>query len=172
MSEVRPFRALRFREAPGPRIAGPYDVISAEERAALGREPQNIVHLTLPSGAEGERDYDGAGRTLERWKEEGVLVRDPSPRIYTLEERVSDGRVRRGFLALVRLADYAERVVLPHERTLAGPKRDRLLLTRAVRANLEPIFFLYEDRDDNSYRTATVGRLLSSRMSTARNTWW
>ena len=50
-------------------------------------------------------------------------------------------------IAAVRLADYAERVILPHERTLAGPKEDRLRLTREVRANLEPLFFLYEDRE-------------------------
>ncbi|MFQ5513683.1 MAG: DUF1015 family protein [Myxococcota bacterium] len=147
MSDVRPFRALRFVGDPTSRIAGPYDVISPEEREALAREPESIVHLTLPPGPEGERDYTGAAATLERWKRAGVLARDPAHAIYVLKERVPDGRVRRGFLALVRLASYDERVVLPHERTMAGPKRDRLRLTRAVRANLEPLFFLYEDRD-------------------------
>jgi len=98
-------------------------------------------------GPSGARDYAAAAALLDAWRRDGVLVRDPAPSLYGLEERTSDGRVRRGFLALLRLADYAERVVLPHERTMAGPKQDRLLLTRAVRANLEPLFFLYEDRD-------------------------
>jgi uncharacterized protein (DUF1015 family) len=35
--------------------------------------------------------------------------------------------------------------ILPHERTHARAKADRLSLTRAVHANLSPIFSLYED---------------------------
>src|SRR5690606_40689000 len=54
-------------------------------------------------------------------------------------------RVREGFFAALRLEDYARRIVRPHERTLAGPKADRLKLLRATRANLSPIFLLYED---------------------------
>ena len=34
--------------------------------------------------------------------------------------------------------------MLPHERTHAGPKEGRLRLLRAARAQLEPIFLLYD----------------------------
>jgi uncharacterized protein (DUF1015 family) len=146
MSEIRPFAALRFARDAGPRIAPPYDVIDKGMRAALAAEPENVVHLTLPPGEEGERDYEAAARTLRAWIAGGVLVRDTGARIYALEERIAGGRRRRGLLAALRLYTYAERVVLPHERTMEGPKHDRLLLTRAVQANLEPLFFLYEDR--------------------------
>ena len=47
--------------------------------------------------------------------------------------------------ALVELAPFADRVVLPHERTLSGPKEDRLKLFRATRTNLSPGFMLYRD---------------------------
>ena len=164
MSDVRPFAALRFARALEPRLAGPYDVIAPEERERLAAEPENIVHLTLPPGAEGERDYAGAAATLERWIASGVLVRDPVPRLYALEERTTDGRTRCGFLSLLRLHDYADGVVLPHENTMPGPKRDRLLLTRSVRANLEPLFFLYEDRDaklDSVLEQARTGEALA-----------
>lgn len=147
MSEIRPFAALRFARDPEPRLAPPWDVIDEAERARLGGEPENIVHLTLPPGPQGDRDYARAGETLALWLERGVLVRDPEPRLYLMRERTSDGRERRGMLALLRLANYEERVVLPHERTLPGARLDRLLLTREVRANLEPLFFLYEDRE-------------------------
>jgi uncharacterized protein (DUF1015 family) len=147
MSEIRPFAALRFARDPERRLAPPWDVIGEEERARLAGEPENVVHLTLPPGPEGARDYAGAGETLRRWLREGVLAYDPRPRVYLLRERISDGRLRRGLFALLRIADYAEGTVLPHERTMAGARRDRMLLTRAVEANLEPLFFLYEDRD-------------------------
>jgi uncharacterized protein (DUF1015 family) len=147
MSEIRPFAALRFAHDPEPRLAPPFDVISEEERARLAREPESVIHLTLPPGTEGDRDYAAAGETLRGWLRDGVLLRDPLPRLYLLRERISDGRLRRGLFALLRIADYDERVVLPHERTMPAAKRDRMLLTREVEANLEPLFFLYEDRD-------------------------
>jgi uncharacterized protein (DUF1015 family) len=164
VSDFRPFRGLRFTADAGPRLAPPYDVIAPDERERLAGEPENIVHLTLPPGTTGERDYDSARDTLERWRTEGVLERDERERLYVLRESTTDGRVRRGFVGALRLADYEERVVLPHERTLPAAKRDRLLLTRAVRANLEPLFFLYEDRDaklDDALDAACAGACLA-----------
>jgi uncharacterized protein (DUF1015 family) len=90
-----------------------------------------------------------------------VLQRDAEERFYVLAERVSDGRVRRGILAQLRLAAFDERVVLRHEQTMARPIRDRLLLTRAVKANLEPLFFLYEDPE------AKLGSLLETNTAAA-----
>ncbi len=148
MSEVRPFRGFRFNEPLEPLLAGPYDVIAPEERDRLAEQPHSIVHLTLPPGESEARDYELAARTLKRWIRERVLSPDSKECLYVLEETTEDGRVRKGFIANVRLADYSERVILPHERTMRGPKQDRLLLTREVRANLEPLFFLYEDREN------------------------
>ena len=54
-------------------------------------------------------------------------------------------RRRRGFLALVKRVPFSAGVVLPHEKTLSGPKEDRLKLFRATRANLSPGFMLYRD---------------------------
>ena len=54
-------------------------------------------------------------------------------------------RTREGFAASVPAVPYADGVVLPHERTHAGPKEGRLRLLRATRTQLEPIFLLYDD---------------------------
>jgi uncharacterized protein (DUF1015 family) len=55
---------------------------------------------------------------------------------------------RRGFIGLGRLEDYDRRVVFPHERTLSGPKADRMELLRHTRAHFEQIFMLYEDPEN------------------------
>ena len=55
-----------------------------------------------------------------------------------------DGRTRRDLIASLRLQPYSDQVILPHERTHAGPKEDRLALLRATKASLEPLWFLYE----------------------------
>jgi uncharacterized protein (DUF1015 family) len=144
---VRPFRALRYDEVvAGPLdslVAPPYDVIGAEEREQLrGRNAYNVVHLTLPDSE------DAAAASLAGWRESGVLVRDPEPACWWLEQEYvgPDGvpRVREGFVAALRAEPYEDRVVLPHERTHAGPKEGRLRLLRATRTQLEPLFFLWD----------------------------
>jgi uncharacterized protein (DUF1015 family) len=75
-------------------------------------------------------------------------VRDPEPACWWLAQEYvgPDGVARRreGFVAALRLEPYANRVVLPHERTHAGPKEGRLRLLRATRTELEPLFFLWD----------------------------
>jgi uncharacterized protein (DUF1015 family) len=143
MADVRPFRALRYAAADlEPLIAPPYDVISAEERAAfLARDPHNVVHLTLPDSEEQAAD------DLRRWREEGVLVEEQPSYWWLRQDYVGpDGvaRSRHGFVAALRAQPYEERVILPHERTHAGPKEGRLRLLRATRTQLEPIFLLWD----------------------------
>ena len=52
------------------------------------------------------------------------------------------------FVAALRAEPYERRVILPHERTHAGPKEGRLRLLRATRTILEPIFLLWEGTID------------------------
>jgi uncharacterized protein (DUF1015 family) len=157
MAEIAPLTPLRYDLG---RLSGglasvlspPYDVISPTERAVLAaRDPHNIVRLILPDG-DGERKYGHAAELLARWRADGVLVRDSEPSLYRFDQTFvpsgdSGARAitRRGFLVLVKLVPFAKRIVLPHERTLSGPKEDRLKLFRATGTNLSPGFMLYRD---------------------------
>ena len=146
MAQVRPFRALRYSAAAGPLerlVAPPYDVISAEEREQyLALDPHNVVHLTLPDSEE------QAARELVEWQAEGVLEREAEPTVWALSQSYTgpDGvaRTRNGLVVTLRLEPYENRVVLPHERTHAGPKEGRLRLLRSTRTQLEPIFLLHD----------------------------
>ena len=159
MTRIRPFRALRYDPARvdfSRVIAPPYDVIAAEERALLyDRDPHNAIRLELTRDVadEADTDYAEIRETLASWQREGVLLRDDAPALYALRQGFTapDGRrhARESFFALLHLEDYARRIVRPHERTLAGPKADRLKVLRAARANLSPVFLLYEDREDS-----------------------
>jgi len=156
MTDVRPFRALRYdpeRVDLSRVIVPPYDVVAAEDRAAFyDRDPHNAIRLELTRDVaeEASTDYGDVRETLERWTEERVLVRDAEAALYPLRQSFTapDGTplAREGFFALVHLEDYAKRIVRPHERTLAGPKADRLKMLRSTRANLSVVFLLYEDR--------------------------
>jgi uncharacterized protein (DUF1015 family) len=156
MTDVRPFRALRYdpRRVELARVLAPvYDVVAPEDRPLYWeRDPHNALRLELTKRVEEEADTDYAetAERLAEWRREGVLVRDAAPALYVLRQRfrAPDGRglVRTGFFAALRLEDYERRIVRPHERTLAGPKADRLKILRATRVNLSSVFLLYEDR--------------------------
>ena len=153
MSDLRPFRGLRYDEGrAGPLsvlIAPPYDVISPAERAALvARSPYNIVALELPEAEPDGDRYRAAADRLATWQREGILRLDPAPRLYLYgQEFPHDGcrPRRRGLIGSVALTDWASGAVLPHERTMSGPKEDRRQLLRAIRTNVSPIFGLYDD---------------------------
>jgi len=151
MADIEPLRALHYNlEKTGGLqdvVAPPYDVIDPAQRSMLeGRSPYNVVRIDLPVG---ENPYASAARQLAEWRAEHVIVQDPEPALWILEQDYTgpDGqhRTRRGFLARVGIEDYGPGRIRPHERTHPGPKEDRLRLTRATRANLSPIFSLFSD---------------------------
>jgi len=159
VADVRPFKALHYDlervGGLGDVVSPPYDVIDAAGRAALlERSPHNVVEIDLPKpydsgGGEPDDDadpYERAAETIGRWRDEGALVDDSEPALWALTQDYTapDGNpyTRHGILARVRVEDYGPGKVRPHERTLPGPKKDRLDLTRATRHNLSPIFSL------------------------------
>jgi uncharacterized protein (DUF1015 family) len=156
MAEIIPFRALRYNPRFVPDlttvVAPPYDVISpqAQERY-YARHPYNVVRLILAkgdgTGPIGDGRYARAAETFAAWRQKGILQRDSTPTIYLYEQEFSAERShrlrRRGFLALIRLHEYAEGVIFPHERTFSHYKDDRLRLMRACPANLEAILGFY-----------------------------
>ena len=155
MPRVLPFAGLRYA-APSSELARlvspPYDVISPEEQAELrALSPNNAVYVELPSAPEGEpcSRYQAAATTLARWRNEGVLVPEQRPAFYLSETEYAyagETRRRRDLLAALGVEPWSSQAVLPHEHTMAGPKADRLELTRATHLNASPIWVLHRDR--------------------------
>lgn len=157
MAEIRPFRAVRYNPAQVPNlldvVTPPYDVIDDRLQAELyARHPWNFVRLDLTRLEEGETDnslkYGRAAKTLQEWRDKGIMKRDEAPAFYVYHQTFEDhGNVilRKGFISAIRVHDYDQKVVLPHERTLRGPKIDRLDLMKATNAQMSQIFLLYND---------------------------
>lgn len=153
MAEIRPFAGLRYDPSragdAASLMAPPYDVVDDAGRAELAaRSPSNAIHFILPEG-EGDAKYP-AGAARFREIAAAAMVRDDAPGIYLYHQRFEvEGQtfVRKGFIALIELTRFGQGPVLAHERTLAGPKRDRLELMRACQAHLELVFGMFSDPD-------------------------
>jgi uncharacterized protein (DUF1015 family) len=156
MPRICPFRALRYDTTKAGDIrdlvAPPYDIIYDEWRDRLySRNPYNIIRLikTKNEGETGEETdkYTRAAKYISSWMVKGVLKIDKEPALYIRSETYEIGgetKTRYGFVGLVRLEEFG-RGIYPHERTLSGPKIDRLNLVKATGTNLSQVFGIYRD---------------------------
>jgi len=158
VAQVTAFRGIRYDESRAGKasllISPPYDVISPEERGRLHRQsPYSFVRLVLgeelPGDDETENRFTRAGRYLRDWLSEGILIQDPAPAIYRLRVHYQgpegEGRSLEGITLLTRLHPYEDGVILPHEKTLKGPKEGLRRLMLETRCNLDSVWMLYED---------------------------
>lgn len=161
MADVHPFRGIQYNPSKikefSEVVAPPYDIISpAEQENHYAKSPYNVIRLILgkefPTDTDTDNRYTRAARFFKEWQETRVLTRDKEPSLYfySQEFSVQERRfVREGFFALVRLEEYEKGVIIPHERTLSGPKVDRLMLMRSCQANFSPVFMLYADNSND-----------------------
>ena len=148
--EIRPLRGYRYAGAArdvSAVVAPPYDQISpAAQDRLYAMSPHNIVRASFPKDSADK--YQGARAVLDGWLAEGVWRREERPAIYPYHQTYSVGGqtvTRMGFVALGEVSDYTRGVVLPHERTHAGPKRDRMELLEATGADIGLLFMLASD---------------------------
>jgi uncharacterized protein (DUF1015 family) len=160
MADVRPFRGVRYSSSTlNSALCPPYDVIAPELAAALRRRKGNAVFLELPQG-EPPAKYERAAALWRRWTTDGTLARDPKPAFYAIEEKYKlNGKsyTRRGILSALGATPKAAKAIIPHERTLAKPKVDRLKMLDAVGVNISPIFGVYADPSGASRRAIAAG---------------
>lgn len=175
MAEVAPFRGIRYDQSVVGALdkvtSPPYDVISPEDRVHYHRlHPNNFVRLILGEELDGDNDshnrFTRAAEYLQKWLTDGALKQDPQPAIYVYRQQFEEGgrwKMVRGLIPAVKLHAYSDRVILPHETTLAKPKSQLLELARRTRANLDCIYGLYADEDgtlDTVMDHAMVGAAL------------
>ena len=155
MAFIKEFSALRFTEKAGQIgevCCPPYDIISlAEKEAFLTANPHNIIRLELPEQT--EEGYNQAKAVFGKWFDDGILAQDDEEAIYIYEEQFSVKGVNyafKGFVCYVKLAQFSENVVLPHEETLSKAKTDRFNLINATGCSFSQIYSLYTDKKGES----------------------
>ena len=154
--EIKAFKAYRFNPDvvgnPGACVAPPYDVIDSGQRKTLYEQNSyNVVRAIKGEKSAKETDgnnvYTRGADYLNKAIEDGALMQDADEAIYAyVQDFEIAGKTyeRTGIIATGKLSQFGEGVQ-PHEKTLEGPKADRLNLTRATACQLGQIFMLYDD---------------------------
>jgi uncharacterized protein (DUF1015 family) len=155
--EIRPFAGVRYNPAIvgsiADVVAAPYDVISpAAQRELEARSPYNVVRLELgaerPTDTPSDNRYTRAAALYAAWRSQGIVQSDSPPSCYIYDEDFTYGAgraTRRSLIAAVRLSDWSEGIVLPHEHTLPRAKADRLSLLSATRTQFSPLLATFDD---------------------------
>ncbi len=152
MAIVKPFKGLR----PPAKIAAdlaclPYDVMNSSEAAAMAKGKDcSLLHVTraeidCPTGTDIHSDevYKKSVSNFNRFITNGWLVSDPEPKFYIYAQTMGS-HTQFGIVGCASCEDYERGVIKKHELTRPDKEEDRMILTRHLKANVEPVFFSYK----------------------------
>jgi uncharacterized protein (DUF1015 family) len=152
MAIVKPFKALRPTTEIAEELAClPYDVMNSAEAAEMAKgKDRSLLHITkaeidCPAGTDihSETVYNKAVENLKAFQEKGWLVQDDEARYYIYAQTM-EGRTQYGIVANAACEDYNNGIIKKHELTRPDKEEDRMVLTRYLNANIEPVFFSYK----------------------------
>ena len=152
MVTVKPFKGLRPPRNIADKVAClPYDVMNSAEAAQMAEGKEcSLLHITraeidCAAGTDihSETVYNKAVENFTKAQEQGWLVEDKTPCFYVYAQTM-DGRTQYGIVGAAACADYKNGIIKKHELTRPDKEEDRMVLTRYLKANIEPVFFSYK----------------------------
>lgn len=157
MAIIAPFKGVRYNNELVSDLssvtAPPNDKISDELNLQLcSKNEYNIAKIGFSetTGDISNNRYKDGAAFFESWIEQNILIRDEKPAFYIYEQKFmmnNNLQSLKGIICLVKLEDYENRVVLPHQKTSKKGCVHRHNLINAIKANISPIYSLYNDDD-------------------------
>ena len=152
MAIIKPFKGLRpTKEIVQELACLPYDVMNSEEavKMAEGKE-KSLLRITKAEiecpgvdDIHSETVYNKAVENFSKFQEKGWLVQDDVAKYYVYAQTMN-GRTQYGIVGAAACADYQNGIIKKHELTRPDKEEDRMVLTRYLNANIEPVFFAYK----------------------------
>ena len=153
---IKPFKGIRPPKELVEKVnSRPYDVLSSEEaRKEAEGNPMSLYHIIKPeiNFAPGTDEHDpkvypAAAEQFKIFREKGWLVQDPEE-LYYVYAQMMNGRTQYGLVVAAAVEDYMSGNIKKHELTRKDKEEDRMKHVRINNANIEPVFFAYNHRDD------------------------
>jgi uncharacterized protein (DUF1015 family) len=152
MAIIKPFKGLRPTKQIVQELAClPYDVMNSEEAAKMaeGKE-KSLLRITKAEiecpgvdDIHSETVYIKAVENFNKFQEKGWLLQDEEAK-YCVYAQTMNGRTQYGIVGAAACADYQNGIIKKHELTRPDKEEDRMVLTRYLNANIEPVFFAYK----------------------------
>lgn len=151
MAIVKPFKGLRPPKAIASQLAClPYDVMNSTEAAQMAEgKACSLLHITraeidCPEGTDihSETVYLKSVENFNNFQKEGWLGQDDEAKYYIYAQTMN-GRTQYGIVGAASCEDYNQGIIKKHELTRPDKEEDRMILTRYLNANIEPVFFSY-----------------------------
>jgi len=164
MAIIKPFKGLRPPKDIVENLASlPYDVMNSEEAAEMAKGKEcSLLHITRSEidcepgiDIHSETVYNKAVENFNKFKNEGWLVQDDVAKYYVYAQTM-DGRTQYGIVGAAACEDYNKGIIKKHELTRPDKEEDRMVLTRYLNANIEPVFFSYKAVPEIDEIVATV----------------
>ncbi len=152
MAIVKPFKGVRPPRQIVENLAClPYDVMNSEEAAKMAKgKPESLLRITKAEiecpaveDIHSETVYNKAVENFNLFQEKGWLVQDTEAKYYIYAQTMN-GRTQYGIVGAAACADYENGIIKKHELTRPEKEEDRMVLTRYLNANIEPVFFAYK----------------------------
>lgn len=151
MAIIKPFKGLRPPKNMVEEVAClPYDVMNSEEATnmVVGKKA-SLLHITRAeiefnkgTDPHDEKVYTRAKDNFEAFQEKGFLVQDTEAHYYIYAQTMN-GKTQYGIVGEAACEDYINGKIKKHELTRPDKEEDRKVLTRYLKANIEPVFFTY-----------------------------
>ncbi len=163
MATIRPFRGLRPpKELVELVESRPYDVLESEEaRAEAGTNEKSLYHIIKPeidfppgTSEYDPRVYEQAAKNFQMFQDKGWLVQDAQDMYYIYAQTMGE-KTQYGLVVAAAVKDYTSGAIKKHELTRKDKEEDRMKHVRVTCANMEPVFFAYQDN-------ATIDALVAS----------
>ena len=164
MSLIKPFRGLRPTEELAAQVAShPYDVLNREEAFELAKDnPYSFLHINKPEvdvdtsiDVYDQQVYDKGKENLQRFIDEGTLVRDSDEKLYVYKQVMGDHE-QVGLVAVASVEAYDQNKIKKHEYTRPAKEDDRVNHMDTLDAQVGPVFLTYEAQSQIDSLIATV----------------
>lgn len=161
---IKPFRGIRPPKELAKIVSSrPYDVLNSEEaRAEAESNEKSLYHIIKPeinfepgTDEHDEKVYPSALEHFQQFRKNGWLVQDEEEKYYIYAQTMN-GRTQYGLVVAAWVEDYMEGRIKKHELTRRDKEEDRMKHVRINNANIEPVFFSYQHRDDMDEILRTV----------------
>ena len=150
---IKEFRALRPSPEIVERVASvPYDTVNTEEAKELAKgNTASFLHIVrpdidLPADIDSHDDvvYEKAAENFRSFIDNGTLSFEAEPSVYVYQQKMGN-HIQAGVVACCHIDDYANNLILKHEKTRQDKEDDRTRHVLTLNANTGPVFLTYKE---------------------------